>query len=409
MASFSQYELSNGQKRWQFYAYKGTNTGTGMQNKVHRQGFKTKRAAQDAAKLIEAEIVQNNRTSNDRANMKLGEYLLYWIDNLKVNVKSDTLQIHRRNIRFYINPRIGEYLLKDYSFNQHQKFINNLFIEEGAGRSKHGYGWNTVLSINQTLSNALEKALRLGYIKVNPTRHVEFNREFKPEVRNLRYFSKEETNTFLEVAKEERLILWYPFFLLMFDCGLRAGEDIALRWSRVDFKNRMISIDIIRIYNSETHVNENGIKDMLIDSPKTAKSIRKIPLTDRAYNALKQLYHQTHQTANVISINQQDNDEIRLDDFIFIKPQGKFKGYPIAMTTVQIAMRRICERGHLPILNVHGCRHTYGVRLREAGVSIDDIQDLMGHTDTAITKMYAEITPKIKEDAVKKLNQFLND
>ncbi|SPX97304.1 integrase family protein [Lactiplantibacillus plantarum subsp. plantarum] len=138
----------------------------------------------------------NNRLSNSKANMTLGEYLMYWIDNLKVNVKVDTIQIHRRNIRFYINPRIGDYQLKDYSFNVHQKFINNLFMEEGAGRSKHGYGWNTVQSINQTLSNALEKAVRLDYIKVNPTRHVEFNRKYRHEVRKMRYFTKEQTDKF---------------------------------------------------------------------------------------------------------------------------------------------------------------------------------------------------------------------
>ncbi|KZU08887.1 Arm DNA-binding domain-containing protein [Lactiplantibacillus plantarum] len=181
-------------------AYQGMDTGTGKQKQVHRQGFKTKRAAQDAAKLIEAEAVANNRLSNSKANMTLGEYLIYWIDNLKVNVKVDTIQIHRRNIRFYINPRIGDYQLKDYSFNVHQRFINNLFTEEGAGRSKHGYSWNTVQSINQTLSNALEKAVRLDYIKVNPTRHVEFNRKYRPEIRKMRYFTKEQTDKFLKAA-----------------------------------------------------------------------------------------------------------------------------------------------------------------------------------------------------------------
>ena len=123
-------------------------------------------------------------------------------------------------------------------------------------------------------------------------------------------------------------------------------------------------------------------------------------------NPLKALYDQTHH--NLININQ-DSDEIRLDDFVFIKPTGKFHGYPLSMISVQIAMRRICERGQLPILNVHGCRHTYGVLLRESGVSIEDIQDLMGHTDSEITKLYAEICPKIKEDAVNKLNKLLDN
>ncbi|VDG23722.1 site-specific integrase [Lactiplantibacillus mudanjiangensis] len=408
MASFNQYELKSGQKRWEFRAYAGTDTGNGKQRKVHRRGFKTKRAAQDAARLIEAEIVKSSRVTNNNDNAPLGEYLLYWIDNLKVNVKSGTIVKHRHNIMYYINPRIGEYKLKDYSFNVHQKFINSLFTEEGAGRSKNGFAWNTVLSINETLSNSLEKAVRLGYIKTNPTHRVEFDRRFKPEVRKTRYFTKAQTDIFLEVAKKEHLILWYPFFLLMFDCGLRLGEDLALRWSRIDFKNKILTIDINRSYNSETHVNEDGVKDMFIDTPKTTKSIRKIPLTDRAYTALKSLYNDTHQS-DVIPIHPVDTNKIRLDDFVFIKPNGKFSGYPLAHTTVQVAMRRICIRGNLPWLNVHGCRHTYGVRLRESGVSIDDIQDLMGHTDAETTKIYAEITPKIKEDAVKKLNDLLDE
>lgn len=78
----------------------------------------------------------------------------------------------------------------------------------------------------------------------------------------------------------------------MFDCGLRVGEDLALRWSRVDFKHRMIGIDTIRIYNSEVKVNDIGLKDMMLDTPKTTKSIRKIPLTDRAYDALLDLFIQ---------------------------------------------------------------------------------------------------------------------
>lgn len=202
----------------------------------------------------------------------------------------------------------------------------------------------------------------------------------------------------------EHLSLWYPFFLLMFDCGLRVGEDLALRWSRVDFKHCIISIDTIRIYNSEVKVNDIGLKDMMLDTPKTTKSIRKIPLTDCAYDALPDLFKQTHPN-EIIKLNRSDID---WNDFIFIKPTGKFHGYPLAITSAQVAMPRICDRAGIPRLNVHGCRHTYGVRLREAGVDINDIQDLMGHVDSETTKLYAEITPKIKEDAVKKLNTFLN-
>ena len=129
---------------------------------MHRRGFKLKREAQDASKLVEAEIIHNSRVADNNTDMTLGEYLNYWITNLKVNVKMDTLQIHRKNIDYYIIPRIGGFPLSDYSFNDHQRFINGLFTEKGVGRTKQGYAWNTVQSINQTLSNALKKAVTLG-------------------------------------------------------------------------------------------------------------------------------------------------------------------------------------------------------------------------------------------------------
>ncbi|WP_369524277.1 tyrosine-type recombinase/integrase [Lactiplantibacillus pentosus] len=106
------------------------------------------------------------------------------------------------------------------------------------------------------------------------------------------------------------------YFLLMFDCGLRMGEDMALRWSRIDFKNRTVNIDVTRIYNSETHVNAVGMKDLMFDTPKTKKSIRKIPMTDRVYAALKDLLKKQRSERNIIELKY--NPDI-ISDLVFPK------------------------------------------------------------------------------------------
>ncbi|MCB7467298.1 tyrosine-type recombinase/integrase [Lactiplantibacillus plantarum] len=62
----------------------------------------------------------------------------------------------------------------------------------------------------------------------------------------------------------------------------------------------------------------------------------------------------------------------------------------MSQTSVQIAMARISERAELQHLNVHGCRHTYGVRFRKSRVSLEDIKDLMGHSDLGTTRNYAK-------------------
>lgn len=70
-------------------------------------------------------------------------------------------------------------------------------------------------------------------------------------------------------------------------------------------------------------------------------------------------------------------------------------------------MDRIIQSQDLPKLRVHDERHSYAVRLREAGVSLDDIAELLGHTDTKTTRIYVHITPEVKERAVDKLESYL--
>lgn len=256
----------------------------------------------------------------------------------------------------------------------------------------------------------MKKATQLGLIPANPTVGVEFNRSYKPAKRKLRYYTQAQVDNFLETAKNERMKLWYLFFVLMFDCGLRLGEDLALRWSRIDFHQQTVTIDTNRLYRAEIGANSSrNDKDTVtneielrLDDPKTEHSSRKIPLTDRAYQALKE--YRTSQGGNAFKLP----NKKATNDFIFIATSGRTKGFPISSKGAEEAMKRISKRAGLPHLNVHGGRHSYGVRLRESGVSMDDIQDLMGHADPSTTRIYAEITPKVKEDAVSKLNKYLS-
>ncbi len=56
------------------------------------------------------------------------------------------------------------------------------------------------------------------------------------------------------------------------------------------------------------------------------------------------------------------------------------------------------EKAKLPMFRVHDLKHTFGSRLREAGVSFEDRQDLLGHRSGRITTHYsaADLTQLIK-------------
>ena len=53
------------------------------------------------------------------------------------------------------------------------------------------------------------------------------------------------------------------------------------------------------------------------------------------------------------------------------------------------AWKKARLRSELPQVRVHDLKHTFGRRLREAGVSFEDRQDLLGHRSGRITTHYS--------------------
>lgn len=66
-----------------------------------------------------------------------------------------------------------------------------------------------------------------------------------------------------------------------------------------------------------------------------------------------------------------------------------YKGHPVT-AMCRKAWRSARERAGLPQARVHDLKHTFGRRLRAAGVSLEDRQDLLGHKSGRITTHYSQ-------------------
>jgi integrase len=66
-----------------------------------------------------------------------------------------------------------------------------------------------------------------------------------------------------------------------------------------------------------------------------------------------------------------------------------FKGQPLTRM-YNGAWRKARKRAGLPQVRVHDLKHTFGRRLRAAGVSFEDRQDLLGHKSGRITTHYSK-------------------
>ncbi|MGM8141119.1 tyrosine-type recombinase/integrase [Enterococcus italicus] len=394
MATIKSYNLKNGTEMWEYFVSNGRNKGTGAPLKIHKRGFKSRKDAEKAAKIIEGEIASGEYLKSNPSKLTISDYFDLWINTYKTNVKEGTRIVHRSNITTYIDPYIGNFKLDQYTRREHQQYINMLLNKKGLGRTGKGLSIRTVKTINATLSNGFKKAIQLGYLKDNPTNFAEFPRE--ESSKEPKYYTLEQADKFLEYAKQEKQSIWYPFFLTIFDCGLRKGEAMALQWSDIDLKNKTIDISKERLYRAER--GENA-KNIALDNTKTESGKRLLIMTTRMQKAFIELYSVFYEAGNTIPITKYTND------FIFLYDNGNI----VRSRSVNGAFDRIIKKAGLPKIKVHDGRHTYAVRLRQAGVPLEDIKDLLGHKDVSTTQIYAQISPEVKKRATDILDDYIEN
>ena len=397
MASIKPYNLKSGALRYEVFVSNGLDPGTRRQRKIHKKGFLTHEAALKWAKITEGNIASDGYLKVNPEKLTLEIFLNDWIDNYKQAVKEGTRIVHRENIRMYITPFIGKFQLDKYKRSDHQKFINMLLNLKGRGLSGNGLSVTTVRSVNGTLSNAFKKAIQLELVSKNPTNYVEFPRQNKSSKEKLKYYSYDETEKFLEFAQKERMFVWYPFFLLIFEAGLRKSEVLGLEWHHIDFANSKVSIVQQRLIRAEKKEN---VGTFIVDEVKTPSGRRTIPLTNRTKIALLELRNKLIQKFGYLPA-------IGSRAFIFVNTQGKNKGLPLKDNTVNNAFIRIINRAELDRIKVHDGRHTFAVRLRQAGLSLEDIKDLLGHKDISTTQIYAHISPEVQQRSIDMLEDYL--
>lgn len=116
--------------------------------------------------------------------------------------------------------------------------------------------------------------------------------------------------------------------------GIRIGEICALTWDDIDTENGVIHIrkTIQRIY-----IRENGIRhtELMIDTPKTATSIRDIPMTKDLLSVLKPLRKVVNDSFFVLT-----NDSM-----------------PTEPRTYRNYYKKLLVKLDIPPIKFHGLRH----------------------------------------------------
>ena len=144
--------------------------------------------------------------------------------------------------------------------------------------------------------------------------------------------------------------------------GLRIGEICALKWSDINVADGTITVSrtIERIYIIEGATKHT---ELVINTPKTKNSCRKIPMSKELLAIIKPLKKVVNDDFYVIT-----NDERPTE------PRTYRNHYNGLMTKLDI-----------PKLKYHGLRHSFATRCIEAGCDYKTVSVLLGHSNISTT------------------------
>mgnify|MGYP000147955386 FL=1 len=236
-----------------------------------------------------------------------------------------------------------------------------------ANKSGEKYSPVYLRSIHSQLSAIFNHAVKYYGLRENPCKKA--GCMGKKKNREMQFWTKEEYLKFAEVMMDKPLS-FYAFEMLYW-CGIREGELLALTPADFDFEKRTVSI-------TKSYQRLNG--QDLITTPKTEKSNRVIQmpqfLVDEIQDYLKQLY------------NIQSNNRM----------------FTVTKSYLHHEMDRGAKEANIKRIRIHDLRHSHVSLLIDMGFSATAIADRVGHESIDITYNYAHLFPSKQLEMADKLN-----
>ena len=196
------------------------------------------------------------------------------------------------------------------------------------------------------------------------------------------FYTLDEFNQFVSVIDDIR---FKGFLNMLFYQGLRKGEANALTWKAIDFENNTISV----YQSTSTKRQANGL-NYIIEKPKTASSIRTIPMVDEVRQSLLNLYDYYSRF-----------EEFNISWFCF----GGIA--PIPESTIDNAKKRFCKKADIRPIRIHDFRHSCASLIANNGGSIMLLSRFLGHSSTKQTlDRYSHLYASEMDSLIDKINKL---
>ena len=224
--------------------------------------------------LADMQYEDKHDVYNPSSEMTVDAWFEFWITNLIANLSPNTRRNYRERYEYNIQPVIGTMRLCDVK-PMHCKIVLN--------RMDATYAGSTIRQTYIAMGTMFRAAVMNDMITKHPMDGVRYTKPVRA-ANDIKFLTVEEQEIFLETAKRSHN---YRQYVLLLETGLRTSELIGLTWDAIDWKKRTLTVNKTLEYRHKEGYWRAG-------PPKTATSYRTIPLTNRAYDVLKECYDEHH-------------------------------------------------------------------------------------------------------------------
>ena len=323
-----------------------------------KRGFATKKEAQ----AWEREFLMQKQAD---VNMTFESFAQLYEKDMKPKLKLNTWLTKESIIQKKILPYFGKRKLSEITAKDVMDWQNAIRgLTDAKGKP---YSPTYLKTVHNQLSALFNHAVRYYGLQVNPA--AKAGNMGVEERREMLFWTKEEYLKFADAMMDKPLS--YYAFEMLYWCGIREGELMALTPTDFDFEAGTVSI-------SKSYQRLKG-KDV-ITTPKTKKSNRVIKMPKFLCGEMEDYLKMFYSTGA--------NERI----------------FPVSKHYLHHEMDRGAKAAGVKRIRIHDLRHSHISLLIDMGFTALAIADRVGHESIDITYRYAHLFPTRQTEMADKLD-----
>lgn len=330
----------------------------GERQQKFKRGFTTKREAQE----WEREFLAQKQAD---VTMSFSTFSELYENDIKPRLKENTWITKESIIEKKILPYFGSKRLCDITAKNVIEWQNE--IRQLTDKRGKKYSKTYLKTVHNQLSAMLNHAVRYYGLKSNPAAIA--GNMGTEERKEMQFWTLDEYKKFSE-AMMDKTVSFYAFEMLYW-CGIREGEMLALTPKDFDFNAKTVTIN-------KSYQRLKG-RDV-ITSPKTKKSNRTIKMPNFLSEEMQEYINMFYSAGD--------------DDRIF----------PVSKSYLHHEMDRGSKAAGVKRIRIHDLRHSHVSLLIDMGFTALAIADRLGHESIEVTYRYAHLFPSKQTEMAEKLD-----